>query len=221
MFFQLPAHARNEVESEIQKASAIVERVPVVNDQGRQVTERVVLQFDARDQYKAHAEAIWNENSVFHSIVASSLGDVLEFLKALGSKSGRISSRIDTVQNVTFTASETQEGKTEEGVGYSEKQFRSSDCETVTARTEYFSSPARAQREMQKKLKESTTILEQGSKLNAAGQPVGERVVAMFKAKRPSDYIEDTVVIWTVNSELHSIRGLFTHVLELEKRNFR
>jgi hypothetical protein len=74
---------------------------------------------------------------------------------------------------------------------------------------------------MQRKLKESTTILERGSKLNAAGQPVGERAVAMLKAERPSDYIEDTVVMWTVNSELHSLRGLFTHVLELEKRNYR
>lgn len=53
----------------------------------------------------------------------------------------------------------------EEGFGYSEKQLRSSDCETVTARTEYYPSPARAEDEMLKKLKESTNIIERGPKL--------------------------------------------------------
>ncbi len=217
-FFKSPARAREEIEREIQKASTISERAPVVNDEGQQVGERVVLQFEARDEYKAHAEAVWNENSEFHSIAAPSLEHVLEFEKALGSQTERISSRIDTVQKVTFTASQPRDGITDAGLDFSEKQFRSSDCETVIARTEHFPSPDRAQEEMQRRLKESTNIIEQGPKLNASGQPVGDRAVAMFKAELPSEYIEDTVIMWTLNSELHSIKGSHSHILELEKR---
>lgn len=220
-FFKSPARAREEFERETRKASTIIERAPVVNGQGHQIGERVVLQFEASEEHKSHAEVVWNKDKDFHSVTAPSLEHVLEFEKALGSQSGRISSRIDTVQNVTFTASEPRDGRTEAGFGYSEKQFRSSDCETLIARTEYFPSSARAQEELLKKLKESTNIIERGPKLDARGQQVGERAVAMFKAELPSEYIEDTVVVWTANSELHSIRGLFTHVLELEKRNYR
>lgn len=221
MFFKSPVHAHEEIERETRKASTVIERAPVSNDQGQQVGERVVLKFEASEGYKAHAEAIWNRDSEFHSISAPSLGHVLEFEKVLGSRGERISSRIDTVQKMAFTASETREGRTEEGFAYSEKQFRSSDCETVTALTEYFPSSDRAQEELEKRLKESTSIIERGPKLDAAGQQVGERAVAMFKVEVPSEYIEDTIVMWTNNSEYHSIKGLFTHVLELEKRNYR
>ena len=186
----------------------------MINDPGPQVGERIVLQFDS------HAEAIWNEDSKFHSISASSLAHVLEFEKALRSQRERIVSRIDSVQKVSFTPSDARDGRTEGGVAYSEKQFRSSDCETITTRTEYYSTSASAHEEMQKRLKESTNIVERGSKLNAAGQSTGERAVAMFTAARPSDYLEDTVVIWTVNTELHTIKGPFTYVLELERRNY-
>jgi hypothetical protein len=221
IFFESPARAREEIERESREASSIVERAPMVNDRGQEVGERVVMQFEASKEYKAHAEAIWNKNSDFHSIAAPSLEHVLEFEKAVGSQGGRIVSRLDAVQNVIFTASESRDGRTKEGFAYSEKEFRSSDCETITTRTEYFPSPDRAQEEMQSKLKESTNIIQRGPKLDATGQQVGERVVAMFKAEPTSEYIEDTVVIWTVNSEVHSIKGLFTHVLEFEKRNYR
>lgn len=221
VFFKSPARATAEVEAAANRASAIVERRAVVNDERRQIGDLVVLEFGARGEEKAYAEVAWNKDGDFRSVTAPSLELVLAFEKALDSQAGKISSRIDAVQKLTFSSSEGKEGRTDDGFRYYEKQFRSSDCETVITRTEYFPSTARAQQELAKKLKESTNIIERGSKLNASGQLLGERVVAMFKAESPSDYVEDTVIMWTVDSELHSIKGLFTHVLELERRNYR
>jgi hypothetical protein len=217
IFFKTRDRA-HEVQAEAKKASELIERGSVMNEAGRQVGERVVLQFEASDKDKAHAEVIWNKDKDFYSLTAPSLHHALEFERSFDSQSGRISSRIDDVKKVSFTPSETRDGRTEAGFGYSEKQFRSSDCETVISRTEYFPSPARAQEELVKKLEGSTNIIERAPKLDATGQQVGERVVAMFRADSSSEYIEETVVMWTFNSELHSLRGLFTHVLELERR---
>lgn len=49
MFFKSRARARQEVERETRKASTIIERAPVVEDQGQQAAERVVLQFAASE----------------------------------------------------------------------------------------------------------------------------------------------------------------------------
>lgn len=220
IFFGSTSLAQRELERKSTKAASIIERGPKSDDTGQHVGERIVLAVAASPPEKAYAEIIWSSGPTFHSLVAPSLSYILEFEEALSSRTARISSRIDDVQQLTFTGLETINGRTEEGFVYSEKQFRSSDCVTVTARTEYFSSPARAREELLKKLKESTNVIEREPKLDAKGEQVGERAVAMFKAQLPSESIEDTVVMWTINSELRSIKGLFSHVLELEKRNY-
>jgi hypothetical protein len=78
-----------------------------------------------------------------------------------------------------------------------------------------------AQDRLQKKLSEATGLLEQGTRLNSAGQNVGQRVVASFKAQKSSDHIDTTVVMWTDGDVFHSITGLYTYVLEFEKRNYK
>ncbi|HWN11914.1 MAG TPA: hypothetical protein VNO50_21985 [Pyrinomonadaceae bacterium] len=221
IFFKSGGDATRHVEVESMKASVVLERSAVTNEAGQHVGDRVVLQFDANPESKAHAEVVWNKDKDFHSLTGPSLEHVLEFEKAFKVRSGRILSRIDDVQKVSFDTLKISDGRTQEGLSYSERQFRSSDCETVIVRTEYFSSPLAAQAKFHKKLSESTTILERGLKFDETGHQVGERSVAMFKPEVQSENIEDTIVAWTENSELHSIQGSFTHVIEFEKRNYR
>lgn len=220
--FNSPTHAYEELQRELKKASTIIDRGPELNDNGQQVGERAVLQFAAEGQGHAHAEVIWNENSEFYSITAYSLQHALEFEKWLRSPDKghkNLSAQNAANQTMTFQVTRDFGGKTEEGFIFSERQFRSSDCETVSTRVEYFDSPARASEELQKKLKKAVDVIEQGPKLNAAGQRVGERAVAVVASDLTEGYLDQTVVMWTENSEFHTIKApSLQYILEFEKR---
>jgi hypothetical protein len=221
IFFNSIDRAQKELVSERAKASAVVEQTAVTNNEGGKIGDRVVLRFDDTERRKPHIQVMWTSDKDFHSIAGPSLEHVLQFENAISSRSGRIASKLDDVQKVTFTAAEISNGRTDEGSDYSERRFHSSDCESVIVRTEGYPSPARAQEEFIRMLKASTTIIERGPRLDGTGQQSGERAVAMFKAPVQSEHIEDTIIMWTDNSELHSIKGPFTHAMEFETRNYR
>lgn len=44
--------------------------------------------------------------------------------------------------------------------------------------------------------------------------------MAMFKASPPSEYIEDTTIVWTNKSELYSLTGAYAYVIVFEQRNY-
>ncbi|MGH9942903.1 MAG: hypothetical protein ACRD9R_11170 [Pyrinomonadaceae bacterium] len=219
VFFNSPARALDEIQRENKKASVIIDRGPKLDNNGQQVGERVVLQFAIEGQRQAHAEVIWNENLEFHSVIAPSLQHVLEFEKWLHlPKNEKASLQNETDQVITFESTRTFAGKTEDGFVFSDKQFQTSDCATITMRTEVFDSSTRAHEELQKKLKGAINILEGGPKLNAAGKQVGQRAVIIIPSAPSYEYLALTAVIWTENSEVHSIHApSLRHALEFEK----
>lgn len=218
-FFATEKSASHELDSETKIAAAVIDRGPKLDSKGERVGERIVLEFKDDGHNQSHAAIIWNDHSDFHSLVGPSLRHVMEFEKSLQlPNSDRISGAPD-FQSMTFNASKASDGKTEAGAAYSEKQFQTSDCETIKTQTIYFNSPARADEEFKKQLSRATNIIEQGAKVNAAGQRVGERAVAMLKAERLDEPLDKTLVAWTDGSEYHSITGPNAYVLEFEKRN--
>jgi hypothetical protein len=218
IFFKSTSRAQRELESRSKKATIIIERGPKWENKG-QVGERVVLEFAGNSQAKGSAEIIWNSGSTFHSLVGPSLHYVLEFEKSLELRDGRITHGMSDLRSLTFTTTRSSEGTTEQGIAYSEKQIESSDCEILKTRTEYFDSSAQALEEFTKKLKQAINVIEQGPKTNSAGQRVGERAVAAFKAEQSDESLDQSIVMWTDGSQYHVVKGRFPHVLEFEKRN--
>jgi hypothetical protein len=219
IFFKSPTRAREEIEKEIENASALIERGPKLDSNGQAVGERVVLEFAAEEQRKPHAEIMWNNGPELNYIIALSLEHTLELEKSLQSpNNGRVSVGLHDLQNLIFTPTQTSEGKTEQGFAYSEKQFRSSDCETIKVQTQYFDTPGRAQEEFEKNIREAINVIERAPKLNTDGEKIGERAVAVFDAGPSSESLDQTIIMWTENSQYHFIQGPFAHVLEFEKR---
>ena len=219
IFFNSVVAANSELRSEEGKASAVVERSVVTNREGRQVGERIALKFDNTEQRTSYAEVAWISDKVFHSIAATSLELALEFEQALNSQSGKISTQTDSARKITFTGAEIKHGKAD-GFNYTQQQFSSSDCEAVTVRTEFYPSPERAQEELSQRLKAVTTIIQRGARPNIQTLQTG-RVVAMITAPPNSEQLEDTIVLWTNEGELHSIRGTMVHALEFERQYFK
>lgn len=218
-FFGSSGRASEEIQRETKKAPVVLERGPKLDDKGQRVGERVVMEFKADGQNRESAKIIWHNRSDFHSIVGPSMRHVIEFEKSLQlPNSDSISGQPD-IHIVTFNPGKALEGRTEAGVAYSEQQFETSDCESINTQTMYFGSPVLADKEFEKQLSRATNIVEQGAKVNAAGQRVGERAVAMLKAERLDEPLDKTIVAWTEGSEYHSITGPNAHVLEFEKRN--
>jgi hypothetical protein len=217
-FFGSSLRAREEILRETEKAPVVVERGPKFDDQGQQVGERVVMEFKADGQNKELAKIIWNYRSDFHSIVGPSMRHIIEFEKSLQLPNSERISRQPDIHSIIFNPGNASTGKTEGGVAYSEQQFKTSDCETINIQTIHFGSPVLAEEEFKKQLSLATNIVEQGTKVNAAGERVGERAVAMLKAER-DEPLDKTIVAWTEGSEFHSIIGPNAYVLEFEKRN--
>jgi hypothetical protein len=88
----------------------------------------------------------------------------------------------------------------------------------VTLRIERFPSSDSARQKLEEMLARSTSVMERGPKSDPQGRIVGERSVANFSAPVSSGHIENTAVLWTNGSELHSITGIFTQVLVFEKQ---
>jgi hypothetical protein len=89
----------------------------------------------------------------------------------------------------------------------------------LRARTEHYATPELAQAALARKLKEATSIIQEGPISATARQSAGHRVVATFKADPNAEYVEKTAVLWTDGGTLLSVEGLYTYVLEFENRN--
>ena len=220
-FFKTAARARKELEKEIKNAARIIERAPLMNDAGQQIGERVLVEFKTGEENKFATEAIWNENSELHSVASRSAERLLQFEEALRSRSEKISHGLESVRQATFEEFESHEARSEDGIAYSEKKFRSSDCEVITVRVRHLPTPQRAQEDLETVLAESTNVMERGPKLDGQGRKVGERAVAMFKASPPAEHIEDTTIVWTNNSELYLVTGVYAYAIVFEQQNYR
>jgi len=219
-FFKTAARAHKELEKEIKNAARIIERAPLINDAGQQIGERVLVESNTGEENKFATQAIWTENSEFHSAASRSVEHLQQFEQALRSRSEKISNGLESVRQATFEEFESHDARSEDGIAYSEKKFRSSDCEVIRVRIRHLPTPERAQQDFESLLAQSTGVMERGPKLDTHGRRVGERAVAMFKASLPAEYIEETMIAWTDNSELYLVTGVYAYVIVFEQRNY-
>lgn len=98
--------------------------------------------------------------------------------------------------------------------------YRASDGVSVSYDGEGWSSLTLAQKALQKKLKRSVKILEQGPNIDLKGKKVGMRVLAVFPASNPNQEVFS--VCLTNKSGLYSISSTsLRHVLEFESHGSR
>lgn len=119
--------------------------------------------------------------------------------------------------DMRFTFKSGADGKTSDGADLSVVTYESSDGIAVSAITETYSSKAKAERALERKLRGATRILSRNAKIASNGQRVGTRVVARFP---PGDrYPPRATIFWTDRSELHYVGAVsLKHVQEFEKR---
>jgi hypothetical protein len=107
-------------------------------------------------------------------------------------------------------------GRTKDGVRFSTVMYDSSDGIAVSATTEQRGSPARANKELQRRMGKAIKILRREPKRQKDGKIVGTRLVIMFQSKGQQK--NQFAVIWTDGPELHSIEAIsLQHVLKFEE----
>lgn len=116
-----------------------------------------------------------------------------------------------------FNEVSSEKGTTKDGAPFSSQLYQSSDGVGLTVTRENRDTADRANKELQRKLKGATRIIERGSKLDEKGQRVGERVVAMFALDDSQK--EQASVLWTSGRQFYYIESLsLKHALEFEKQ---
>jgi hypothetical protein len=117
-------------------------------------------------------------------------------------------------QPLTFRAFLYSRGETKEGNLFSENVYLASDGEEIYRRGVAYSSPARANEELENKLKSAVNILERKPVMEKK-RKVGERVVALFSGDngREKVLILRTYQMVLVSIEAPSLR----HALAFEK----
>lgn len=211
------ASAAAELERQLNQAEKVLERGVKLRTTG-QSTEKVKLAFQRDSEHKQYS-ILWTENSELHSIAADSLQNVEEFENWLTADKKTADNKVAT-EELTFLPGSARSG-TEEGVPFLEQQFRSDDCVTVSTRIEYLGTRGHAEELLQRKIKSAVQLIEKGPKRDAAGQHRGERVVVVLAPERKDEFQHKFVVMWTLDSELHSITApVLNYVLEFEKRYY-
>lgn len=215
--FNSPASAAAELERQLNQADKVLTRGLKFGITG-QPTEKVKLAFKRDSNHKQYS-ILWTENSELHSIGADSLQNVEEFENWLTADNKTADGMIAT-EELTFLPGSARNG-TEEGVPFFEQQFRSDDCVTLSTRIEYLGTRGHAEELLQRKIQSAVQLIEREPKTDAAGQHRGERVVFVLAPERKDEFQHKFVVMWTQDSELHSITApILNYVLEFEKRYY-
>jgi hypothetical protein len=82
-----------------------------------------------------------------------------------------------------------------------------------------FSSPSRAKRELQRRLKYAVSIIKRGAKYDNKGRKSGERVMALFNSKEEGKKV--AILLWTENDDMYEIQSFsLSHILEFERTRF-
>jgi len=213
--FDSPTSARTELDRQLKQADRVLDRGPKSTTTG-QSTEKVELALLPDSKHKPYA-ILWTENSELHSISADSIQEAKEFEDWLTVDKRPVDSKMAT-ELLTFIPGSDTRG-TKEGVPFFEQQFKSVPCVTLSTRIEYLDTSAHAEELLQTKIKSAVQIIERAPKMDAGGQSRGERVVIALAPDRLDDFQHKFVVMWTEDSQLHSIEApILNYVLEFEKR---
>lgn len=215
--FDSDANALAQLERQLKQAEKVLERGPKLSTTG-QPTQKVKLAF-LRDSERKQHSIFWTENSELHSISADSLRDAEEFENWLTADKQPPDSGMAT-KELTFLPGPSTSG-TKEGVAFFEQQFKSTGCVTLLRRTEYVDTRVHAEELLQRKVQSAVQLIERGPQKVGAGQRLGERAVIVLAPDRMDDFQHKFVVLWTEDSELHSIEApILNYVLEFEKRYY-
>lgn len=128
----------------------------------------------------------------------------------------RLSKAINLQNDLRFIFKSGANGKTADGADFSAVSYESSDGIVVSAITETYTSKAKAERALQKRLRGASRILSRVPKISSTGKRVGIRVVVRFPFE--DQYRSTAMIFWTDGPELHSIGAAsLKHVREFEK----
>ena len=109
---------------------------------------------------------------------------------------------------------------TDAGYGCSFTGFESSDGMTFSQMSEFYDSPKRANRKLEKKLKKATDIIKREPVYDEQGKKVGEKVIATFPPNDPYNGVAE--LLWTYESRFTYVSGTsLQNILEYEKDRFR
>lgn len=107
------------------------------------------------------------------------------------------------------------------GMDASFQSYESSDGVEVLFLTRTLRSADRAQKELQRRIKTATSIIETGIKRDRNGEAVGERAVILFSDPNKTDKVR-AAVWWTRKSDLLAIEAeSIDHILAFERKYFR
>ncbi|HEV8428743.1 MAG TPA: hypothetical protein VGQ41_12655 [Pyrinomonadaceae bacterium] len=134
-------------------------------------------------------------------------------------KEKKVSKQEDRKQEsaLSFNEESSIKGATKDGAPFASQAYQSSDGIGVSVTRENRDSATRASKELQRKLKATTRVIERSPKLDEKGRRVGERVVAMFALDDSQK--EQASVLWTNGRQFYYIESLsLKHALEFEKQ---
>jgi hypothetical protein len=109
-------------------------------------------------------------------------------------------------------------GRTTGGARFSVQAYEASDGASISSRLVRFTSATRAQRELQKSVR-NTRVVKRYPRLDRAGRLIGEKIVVRVAAKKSGESY--FAVLWVDGNELHRITGpSLRHVSEFEKQYY-
>lgn len=214
-FLPSPESIEIALERELKQATRVLQRGPKFNSSGELVGERAVISI-LKEQREV-LSVIWSQHSELHSISSSSLEHVLKLENWLMLQS-RTEPRVQpSPAQITFEITTTVRGSTKKGISFVERQFKSTECVTITDRVEYHASALDVQKKFQTRVGEAVEILERGKKFYESQS--SDRLVAVFPPDISRDNKHQFEVIWTNDAEFHSIRtSSLRHLLAFEKQ---
>jgi hypothetical protein len=119
-------------------------------------------------------------------------------------------------QKVEFKAVTFYSGRKANGADFSAGIYDSTDGVGVSSTVEVYYSAAGAKREMKRRIKTASRIIERGNKENQKGKLIGERVV-LISAGNTRD-IAYVTVLWVDREDLHVIESAsLQHALDFER----
>jgi hypothetical protein len=109
-------------------------------------------------------------------------------------------------------------GTTEDGHEFSFHTYKSQDEVWLLTYIEMCPSPELAKKTMDEKVKEASSIIARGPRLDRNGEYLGERVVLTVVKKTQGEAQTESLICWTIGSGLHCIQSRsLKHALAFEK----
>lgn len=125
---------------------------------------------------------------------------------------------LQTKDQFQFKDENGGKGITKDGNVFSFHTYSSNDGVKLLTYIETLASVELAKRALDEKLKEASSVVSRGPKLEKSGKRIGERVVLTIERKTQGEAESQSFVCWTTGSSLHWIQSKsLKHALAFEK----